>query len=555
MKRILSVLILILSAVLVEAQSSSAQFESFDEIQIQNDRPKLVVGIVVDQMRYDYLTRFANKYGDGGFMRLIKDGFNCKNNHFNYIPTYTGPGHASIYSGTTPRNHGIISNSWYDKENKEFVYCTQDDTVMPVGSFSPSNRNSPRRMVSSTLSDEIKLFTQQRGKAIGISIKDRGAVLPAGHSADAAYWFEGGILGNWVSSSYYMEELPTWVSQFNDSDVVRSYLKTWSTLYDINSYTESGSDLNNYEGGFRGKETATFPYDLEKLALTNGNLDILKSSPYGNSITTDFAIAALKGENLGKDDDTDILAISYSSTDYIGHNFGVNSKEVQDTYIRLDKDIERLLNTLDQELGKGQYTVFLTSDHGAVNVPAYLKDQGIPAGYVENDSLKARFSEFIVRKFTNRDLVENVSNNQVFINRDILEQLNLDLIEVQESLVEELVTYGHIDKAFTAESIHNGDFLDGIEQQLKNGYNQKRSGDVLIVNKPAFISYSQTGSTHGTGQNYDTHVPLIFYGKGIKQGQTVKYTSIPDIAPTISALLQISFPSAATGKPLSFVLD
>ncbi|NNL82615.1 MAG: alkaline phosphatase family protein, partial [Winogradskyella sp.] len=336
-------------------------------------RPKLVVGIVVDQMRYDYLTRFAAKYGDGGFKRMMKEGYNCKNNHFNYVPTYTGPGHASVHTGTTPKYHGIISNNWYDKETKQMVYCAGDDQVQPVGTTSAAGQMSPHRMLTTTFADENKLFTQNKGKTIGISIKDRGAVLPAGHSADAAYWFYGGNEGAWISSTYYMTELPKWVKTFNASDTAESYFKIWDTYYDIESYTESGADLNAFEGGFAGKETTTFPYDLDELKEENGGFELIKATAYGNSLTTDFAIAAIQGENLGKDDITDVLNVSYSSTDYVGHNFGVNSKEVEDTYIRLDKDLERLFNYLDENVGDGEYTVFLTSDHGAVNVPSYLQ--------------------------------------------------------------------------------------------------------------------------------------------------------------------------------------
>ncbi len=275
---------------------------STSENQMQQPKPKLVVGIVVDQMRYDYLTRFDTKYGEGGFKRLIKDGFNCTNNQFNYIPTYTGPGHASVYTGTTPKYHGIISNNWYDKETKKFIYCVTDDNYLPVGTTSESGKVSPQRMMVSTVTDELRMATQMRGKVIGIALKDRAAALPAGHSANAAYWFHGMDEGNWITSSFYMDELPKWVKKFNDSDIAESYFKTWDTFYDIDTYTESGSDLNNFEGGFNGQITPTFPYDLLKLKDFNNGFDILKSTPYGNNLTTDFALAAIEGEELGKDE-------------------------------------------------------------------------------------------------------------------------------------------------------------------------------------------------------------------------------------------------------------
>lgn len=520
----------------------------------QNQKPKLVVGIVVDQMRYDYLTRFNDKYGKGGFKRMMREGFNCKNNHFNYVPTYTGPGHTSIYTGTTPKYHGVIGNNWYDKEVKEMVYCAGDDSVKAVGTDSELERMSPHRMKTTTFADENRLFTQMRGKSIGISIKDRGAILPAGHSANAAYWFRGKDEGNFVSSTYYMVTLPEWVKKFNASKVVRSYLKEWNTLYNIEDYTESGEDLNDFERGYTGKKTATFPYDLKKLAKTNMGFDILKQSPYGNSIVTDFAIQAIKAESLGKDDITDVLTVSFSSTDYIGHNFGVNSKEIQDTYLRLDKDLERFFNVLDIEVGEGEYTVFLTADHGAIEVPAYLQSVKIPAGYLKLSERKKHFNTFLAETFGTTEIVDNISNNQIFLNRDKVKALGLKLKDVQRAIVDEQITYSHVSKAYTATTMSSVNFTTGIEALLQMGYNQKRSGDVIIVDDPSYISYGKTGSTHGSGLNYDTHVPLLFFGKGVKSGYTYKKTEITDIAPTMSALLGISFPNFATGQPLEFVL-
>lgn len=517
--------------------------------------PKLVVGIVVDQMRYDYLTRFYNRYGEGGFKRMIKEGFNCKNNHFNYIPTKTGPGHASVFTGTTPKYHGVIANNWYDKEDKKTVYCAGDDSVKAVGTDSKLEQMSPHRMKTTTFADENRLFTQLKGKTIGISIKDRGAVLPAGHSANAAYWFRGKKEGSFVSSTYYMDKLPKWVKDFNTSKVAESYLKEWNTLYDIGTYTESGDDLNNFEVTFKGKETATFPYDLKALQKENAGFDIIKATPYGNSIVADFAIEAIEGEELGKDDITDVLTVSFSSTDYVGHRFGVNSKEVQDTYLRLDKDLERFFKVLDEKVGKGNYTVFLTADHGAIDVPSYLQTVKIPSGYINAKERTSRLNDFMKTTFSDSTLIENISNNQIFLNRQRIKQLGLKLNNVQEIIVNEIISYKHIDKAFTATTMSNMVFNTGIERLLQNGYNQKRSGDVIYISDPAFIAYGKKGSTHGSGLNYDTHVPLLFFGKGIKHGQTLQKTKIIDIAPTISALLGISFPNGASGEPLEFVID
>ena len=248
------------------------------------DRPKLVVGIVVDQMRYDYLTRFYSKYGEGGFKRMMNEGFNCKNNHFNYVPTYTAPGHTSVYTGTTPKYHGIIGNDWYDKDIKKSVYCTEDDSVQGVGVTGYPGQMSPHRIKTTTIADQNRLFTQMQGKTIGIALKDRGAILPAGHTANAAYWFEGNKDGKWITSTYYRKDLPQWVQDFNVQKHIDLYLKEWKTVYDIQSYTESGSDLNTFEGGFEGKATATFPYDLKILKDQNRGYDILKATPFGLSM-------------------------------------------------------------------------------------------------------------------------------------------------------------------------------------------------------------------------------------------------------------------------------
>ena len=518
-------------------------------------RPKLVVGIVVDQMRYDYLTRFWDHYEEGGFKRLVNEGFNCKNNHFNYAPTSTGPGHASVYTGTTPATHGIIGNNWYDKYSDSSVYCASDTTQTSVGTQSDAGEMSPHRMGVTTITDELRLHTQMQGKVIAVALKDRGAVLPGGHTANAAYWYTGGTEGNWISSSYYMEALPRWVNAFNKSDAVERYKKVWTTLKPINTYTQSGSDNNAYEGTFNGETAPVFPHDLESLWDNNGKFGLLRISPFGNSITTDFALAALEGEDLGQDQITDFLAISYSSTDYVGHFFGVNSKEIQDTYLRLDQDIARLLKELDKEVGKDQYTVFLTADHAAVNVPAYLSDMKIPSGYFTLSKYRDQLNQFLSYRYGTTDLIKNYSNFQIFLDHAVIRNLDLSVREVQEDLAQEFLKYEGISRAYTGYQMLQNNYQEGIPYILQNGYNQKGSGDILFVLEPAHASYSRTGSTHGSPHVYDTHVPLLFYGNGIRKGSTTGRTEIPDIAPTIASLLGIAFPNGTTGSPIKEVLE
>ena len=523
--------------------------------QIVNEKPKLVVGIVVDQMRYDYLTRFWDQFGNDGFKRLVNNGFNFKNTHFNYVPTYTGPGHASVFSGTTPAYHGIISNSWFNKFENQFVYCVSDSSVKSVGTKTRSGEMSPNRMLSTSFADENRLHTQMKGKTIGIALKDRGAILPAGHTANAAYWFEGGTEANWITSTYYMEELPKWVRDFNKSDKAESYLKTWETLKDIEEYTESGIDVNDFEGGFDGMETASFPYDLKKIAPENGNYNLIKATPFGNDLTAEFAKAAIKGESLGQDEVTDVLTLSFSSTDYVGHNFGVNSKEVQDTYLRLDLALADFLKYLDETVGEGEYTIFLTADHGAVDVPNYLKSRKIPAGNFSDSDLIEKIETYVAEEFNSEDLIQNISNSQIFFNYNELENKKLDAVELQDKLSHFLLQQDHISRVFTREQLQGGSFDKGIGSLVENGYHQKRSGDVVYVLDPGYIVFPETGTTHGSGFTYDTHSPLIFFGKGIKKGSTFSEAYINDIAPTMSAFLGIAFPNAATGKPLNVMLD
>ncbi len=521
----------------------------------ENTKPKLVVGIVVDQMRYDYLSRFWDRFGDDGFKRLVNEGFNFKNHHFNYVPTYTGPGHASVWTGTTPMNHGIIGNNWFNKFENNFVYCAEDDSVEPVGTNSDAGKMSPHRMKTTSVADQNRLHTQMRGKTIGVAVKDRGSILPAGHTANAAYWFNAGEEGRFITSSFYLDELPEWVLDFNNSGKAASYLKTWNTLYDIETYTESGSDKNEFEGGFKGKKEAVFPYDLKALSAKNGNFSIINSTPFGNDLTTDFALAAIKGEELGQDEITDFLTLSYSSTDYVGHNFGVNSKEIEDTYLRLDQNIAEVLNYLDKNIGKGEYTIFITADHGAVDVPSYLQSVNIPGGYFDDNQFKKALEKFVAKEFNEENLIQNVSNGQVFFDYKNLQEAGVNAEKLEKAVAQYILQQDQIDKVVTRSQLTGASFNSGIMESIQNGFNQRRSGDVVFVINPATIIYSKTGSTHGSGLTYDTHAPLIFYGAGIKQGSTTQRSVIPDIAPTVSALLGIAFPNGATGQPLFMMLD
>jgi predicted AlkP superfamily pyrophosphatase or phosphodiesterase len=518
--------------------------------------PKLVIGIVVDQMRYDYLSRFYDDLSDKGFKKLMQEGFFHKNAHFNYVPTYTGPGHAAVHTGTTPANNGIIGNDWFDKTSGESVYCVGDPSQETIGTTSKKGKMSPHRLLSTTMADQNRLHTQFRGKTISISIKDRGAILPGGHSANAAYWYEGGKNGDFISSSYYMEELPEWVDDFNQSDIVDEHLKVWNTLLPMNEYDESGSDKNEFEFGFKGKEKATFPYDLKELAKNNGGLDILKYTPYGNDIVAEFAKRAIDGEELGKDDATDFLLVSFSSTDYAGHNFGVNSKEVHDMYLRLDRNLASFIKYLEEKIGKDEFTLFLTADHGAVHVPNYLRSKKIRAGYFDTDKLKVDIEEYINSYFDkDLELIRRISNQQLFFDHQELKANKIKNSNLQTLLTDYLLSYPKVNRVFTRDMIMHGNQTDHVGKLVQRGFHQKRSGDIIYALEPAIISYPPKGSTHGSSMNYDTQIPLIFYGKGIKRGIGLNKRHITDIAPTISVLLGIAFPNANTGNVITEALD
>lgn len=548
-------LILSFFSILLITSEGSAQQKSGEGNEHLKTTPKLVVGIIVDQMRYDYITRFYDKFGKDGFRRLVDEGFNCKNNHFNYAPTTTGPGHTSVYTGTTPATHGVIANDWYDKTTGTNVYCAGDDTYESVGTDSDAGRMSPHRISVTTITDQLRMATQMRGKTIAVAIKDRGAVLPGGHTANAAYWFYGKNEGRFVTSSFYMPKLPKWVDNFNTSEAASKYKRTWNTLKPIESYSESGTDDNTYEGLFEGEKTPVFPHDLPKLWEANGQYDLIRVTPFGNSLTTDFAIAALEGEKLGADIFPDFLAISFSSTDYVGHKYGVNSKEIEDVYLRLDEDLSRLFKALDKQVGKGDYTVFLTADHAGMDNAGYLMDLKIPAGNISWDDSKAKFDKFLRYTFGTTDIVKEFSNYQFFLDKDVIKNLDMSLKEVQEIIASEVLTYESVEHVYTAYQMWQNEYTHGIPHLIQNGYNQKRSGDIIVVLKPDYVSYSETGSTHGSPYGYDTHTPLLFYGKGITKGSTVKKTEIPDIAATIASLLGIAFPNGMTGEPIVEVLE
>ncbi len=516
------------------------------------ETPKLVVGIIVDQMRYDYLYRYWDNYREDGFKRLLTEGFVFDNTHFDYMPTFTGPGHASVYSGTTPNNHGIIGNDWYVREMGGYTYVTDDPGVESVGTETDAGKMSPRWLLTSTIGDELRLHTNFRSKTIGVSIKDRGAILPAGHTGDA-YWFDSNT-GDFITSTWYYDELPQWVQKFNEQKKVDHYLgKMWKTLLHIEEYDESIEDDNSFEGVFEGQEQSVFPYNLSKLARENGP-GLIATTPYGNNLIADFAYEAIEGESLGEDKFTDLLSISFSATDYIGHQFGPASIEIQDTYLRFDRQIAELLSYIDEKFGTENVLVFLTSDHGAAHVPAYLQNQDIPAGTFNQADVEEALSEYLVEEF-GEDLILSFSNFQVFLDRIRIQEKNLDLGKVQKSIVRFMISIEGIAGAIPGEAISFGEFNDGIRQKIGKGYNQKRSGDVVIWLESQIIPERETGTTHGSPYTYDTRAPMIWYGWNIPEGRSTRPVYISDIASTLGIIMKTPFPNGNTGKPMNEYLQ
>ena len=387
----------------------------------QQDKPKLIVGIVIDQMRAEYLYRFQDNYAENGFKRLLREGFNVKNTHYNYIPTATGPGHTSIYTGTTPVNHGIVSNDWYNRELGRSIYCAEDSTVFLVDHLGVQKdkkfknfSRSPKNNLTTTITDELKLFTNQRSKVIGVSLKDRGAIFPSGHLANAAYWYNPNN-GHFVTSSYYMNKLPQWLIKFNNKKKSDSLLnQTWKTLLPIEKYIHSEIDDSSFEKIFKGKQLSIFPYDLKTLRKENGNYKLITQVPQGNTLLTELVKATLKGENLGRSETTDFLTISYSSTDYVGHNFGIRSKELEDTYIRMDREIALLLKDLDTEVGKDNYILFLTADHAVSDNPPFLKSKRLPGNFYNSKKIKENLNIYLSDIFGKDNYIAHIKHKYIF---------------------------------------------------------------------------------------------------------------------------------------------
>lgn len=517
-------------------------------------RPKLVVGIVVDQMRWDYLYRYYERYEEGGFKRLMKEGFNCQNTMINYTPSFTGPGHASIYTGTVPAIHGIVANDWVDNMTCNAVYCSEDKTVRPVDGSMKSGRMSPKNLLTTTITDELKLATNRRAKVYGVAIKDRGSILPAGHMANGAYWFDDST-GNFISSSYYANDLPGWLIKFNSKRYADSIIrKNWETLYPLNTYKQSLDDDNKYEGLFPGETAPVFPHSVGGIQ-NRGYLGV-RYLPGGNSLIFKMAKSCIEGEALGLDDETDFLCLSFSSPDYAGHKFAPNSIEVEDMFLRFDRELNKFLNYLDSEIGKGTYTVFLTADHGGAHNPVYMQNMGVPAGNMNEADNEPRLNALLKVKFGIDTLIRSVYNYQVYFNEEKIKAAAIKREEVKSTVINWLKTQEGITYVADLENLSSIILPESIKTMIVNGYYAKRSGVIQVIYEPGWLSDDiPTGTTHGTWNPHDTHIPLLWYGWGIPKGSTYRTINMTDIAPTLAALLHIQMPNGNIGEVITEIMQ
>ncbi|RYY31395.1 MAG: alkaline phosphatase family protein [Chitinophagaceae bacterium] len=553
MRKISLVIGLSVISFLALAQTKPAVSQSKTTSKPAYDRPKLVVGIVVDQMRWDYLYRYYDRYAaNGAFKKFLNQGFSCENTIIPYTPTITACGHTCVYTGSVPAIHGITGNAWWDRDARRSVYCSEDKSVKTVGAPGTSGEMSPRNMLSTSIADELKFATNFRGKVIGVAIKDRGAILPAGHAADAAYWYDGRS-GNFVTSTYYMDTLPGWVTRFNQRKLMNGYYeKGWNTLYPINTYVQSTADDKPYESKPFGADQKGFPYDLKK--FVDKSFGTVSSTPYGNTLTIEMAKAAIENEKLGADAITDMLCVSFSSPDYIGHSFGPNSIEAEDNYLRLDKEMGEFFTYLDAKVGKGQYLVFLSADHGVAPVPGFSKENKLPGGTIPDDRWAKELSEGLKSAFGSEKLIISNYNYQVHLDHHLLDSLKLDIDVVKKYIIRYFDKQPEISRVFDLAQVGATTLNDKIKSKVSNGYYPKRGGDIQLILQPGYIDGGATGTTHGSPYSYDAHVPMLFYGWKIKPGKINRETYMTDIAPTVAALLKIEPPSGNVGEAVEEVL-
>lgn len=522
---------------------------------IPSEKPRLIVGIVVDQMRYDYIYRFWNKYGNGGFKKMVKEGTHCKNASFQYLINETAVGHATISSGALPSDHGIIASNWYVSLQNKIINCVEDDRYNTIGGSYESGRCSPSKMLASTIGDELKLSNGSKSKVIGIALDNDAAILSAGHSADYAFWFDIKT-GKWITSSFYTDSLPGWVNEFNNKNIARLYLQwMWEPLLPLAEYTESLPDLNNFEKGINGK--FVFPYDLSRMSSSRTNqinYELIKYTPFGNSFTKDLAITAIANENLGKDEYTDILTMSFSANEYIGRAFTANSVEMEDAFIRLDHELEHFLNFIDEFVGSENVLIYLTADHGINYDPVFLEEHRIPSGEFNPNGALSLLASYLNILYGEGSWIRYYYARQIYLNHELIEDARIPLNEFQEKAAMFLLQFDGVSNTVTSHTLQTTSFQDGIFRKIQNGFHQKRSGDIIINLVPGWTEKSNNNSNFNSSYLGDDHVPLIWYGWKISRATVNRPVNLTDIVPTLAFFLDISRPNACTGEPILEVI-
>jgi predicted AlkP superfamily pyrophosphatase or phosphodiesterase len=519
------------------------------------DKPRLVIGIVVEQLKYDQLEKFRDRLGENGIKRLINEGTYFKNASFEYMLTQSAPGHATISTGTEPSFHGITSDNWYLPLRNELIYCTKDIEVNPVGGSFEAGLHSPVNLQASTFSDELEMATNKNAKVFGVGMKENSAIFSAGHAADGAYWFDN-TTGSWMTSTYYIDALPVWINDYNAMKFSESFLNsTWRLLRPSEDYADCLPDSNNFEAGFNGVNY--FPYDLKKMRSkgifnSRNDFSLLRETPFGNSLTTSFAIRLIENEKLGKDDVTDYLSICYSSTDNIGHRFGPSSVEMGDAILRLDDEIKNLLTYLNDSIGKKNILIYFTAAHGISEIPAVLESNRIPAGYFKQNQALQLLRSYLNAVYGEGDWVKGYSERQVFLNRTLIEDARLPLEEVQKKVARFLVQFTGVAAAYPYSAFEANDFGNGNLKRIINNFNPQRSGDVIVTLNPGWVEKEgDYVANHNSPYEYDSHVPLIWYGWTVNRSTVTRQVNMTDIAATLSSLCKVPYPNACTGEPLS----
>ncbi|MEL0438011.1 alkaline phosphatase family protein [Phycobacter sp. K97] len=532
------------------------------------ERPQLVLQITVDQLRGDLIDRFAEGLGPDGFNRLLEGGLHFAQAHHGHANTETIVGHATLATGADPAIHGMVANVWFDRTAGTQFYNVQDPDYTLVNAsgvdssteIDPTQRaattdgRSPRNILTSTIADEIGMFFGPEAKIFGVSIKDRGAISMAGHGGQA-YWFSKSE-GRFVTSTFYRQDYPGWMAAWDAQGVVASYAETEWTLSDpVETYQFGKRDDQPWETEFPGFGR-TFPHAWgsadDKLYTTR-----LTLSPAGDEITVDFAKALIDAEEIGRDNIPDYLAVSLSSTDYVGHIFGPSSLEAEDNMRRLDRTLADLLSFVDDRVGLDQTLVVLSADHGAPENPGYLATIGIEAGTFdfERTDTKPGFVRLGEEFGESRALIHNFSNPYVYLDREVIASRGLDPAEVEDAVAAELDRLPGIAYAVSSRRLREGLIGDGkIINAVRRNFHRDRSGDIYVVFDPHWFIADFDGlhvaSAHGSPWTYDTHVPVIFHGPGIVPGRVNRYVETVDVAPSISAYLGTKPPSGATGTSL-----